>query len=1014
MPTVLPGIKFEVAPRPLDVALPRMDVAAFVGLASSGPVGMPVACEDVSRFRQVFGADLVLGRDETTGRTATSHLGPAVEAFFAAGGRRCLVVRVARTGPAGTAAHVAQRARVALPGVVDSEPGADPLGLATLRARAVGGWAQGLWVSVGVDREPLRAGLDVSAASADPRFAGAWALPAATQLAVGDLLEVRLGSWSVFAPVTEVVAPSDPRSGALPGRAGAPTAVLGAGRRRWFRVLVAPHPDATVTRLGDAGAPLEVELVAPDGAVDGDPRSRTFALTGNEVDRLRDGDVLRLASDEGIVLAPIAHRPDGLRAGPLWRATDEPPPAEVAAAHGAKRANVARVTLRLRALAGDEEVARLDRAGLEPEHPLGLPSLPFDEVRFEEPDASGSPFMFVGAPAEAPRPLPAPGLRPPVAGPSLTPLLVTSPRGWTTPAPVRWDEATTGLAREGLLPLNAELFSDDRFTTAGLDVLRRLGDQHRVEGARDLAGVHALLSRRQVTLAAVPDAVHVGWDREDVAAPDALEAPVLELPTRAGRQLTLQWAEVTDAVGYQVEVLHGDALDPCVRLDPLPPSARSMTLDVEHLCEDGRAVRVRAWFAGPTGPRPGPASVTRLVDVLAGDFEVCDEPVVALELAVDEPDEASVWFRWHDPDLRPPTDGAPPLTRTYELAQGSAADLADARGRRFTATADRSPHADLTLDQVGAGTTLITRLPRRDEPTYARVRVSATAGTPAGPWSRVVGVPGRARDRLTYDPDAAARQRREVQRALLHVAAARGDILALLSLPEATRARDAAAEVEHLLSGVAADDAVLLRRHAVVHHPWVVGSDLQPHPPDGAVCGLLADVAIRHGAWVAPANRPLLGTVGVWTSGTDEAEELAASRINPLVLTIPGVVAATARTLAPDDDLDRIGPRRLLMLLLRLAEREGVIRVFAPDGPDLRASLRTTFTRALTDLYVRGALAGASPREGFEVAVHDRPAPTDPPGQVVVELRVAPAQPMEFVTVRLVERSGGATAEVAS
>src|SRR3712207_7471121 len=42
---------------PLDEVLPRMDVAAFVGFAASGPLHLPVAVEDASQFAALFGAD---------------------------------------------------------------------------------------------------------------------------------------------------------------------------------------------------------------------------------------------------------------------------------------------------------------------------------------------------------------------------------------------------------------------------------------------------------------------------------------------------------------------------------------------------------------------------------------------------------------------------------------------------------------------------------------------------------------------------------------------------------------------------------------------------------------------------------------------------------------------------------------------------------------------------------------------------------------------------------------------
>lgn len=88
----LPGIRFETVAPPLADALPRMDVAVFVGLAAprvTSPLGSPasfdsaVAVEDPSEFSALF--------DELP----ESNLGPAVRGFFRNGGRRCWVVALA-------------------------------------------------------------------------------------------------------------------------------------------------------------------------------------------------------------------------------------------------------------------------------------------------------------------------------------------------------------------------------------------------------------------------------------------------------------------------------------------------------------------------------------------------------------------------------------------------------------------------------------------------------------------------------------------------------------------------------------------------------------------------------------------------------------------------------------------------------------------------------------------------------------------------------------------------------
>ncbi len=61
----------------------RSDIAAFVGIAERGPVGLPVPIESWKQFQAHFG-----------GFTGSGYLAYVVRAFFENGGRRCWVVRV--------------------------------------------------------------------------------------------------------------------------------------------------------------------------------------------------------------------------------------------------------------------------------------------------------------------------------------------------------------------------------------------------------------------------------------------------------------------------------------------------------------------------------------------------------------------------------------------------------------------------------------------------------------------------------------------------------------------------------------------------------------------------------------------------------------------------------------------------------------------------------------------------------------------------------------------------------
>src|SRR5262245_51189881 len=105
----LPGVAFEPPQQMLDRVLPRMDIAAFVGFAASGPLHVPVPVDDVSRFEAIFGSDALLAFDAQRGSHVRAQLAPTVRQFFANGGRRAWVVRVA--------APSAVVARFPLPGV---------------------------------------------------------------------------------------------------------------------------------------------------------------------------------------------------------------------------------------------------------------------------------------------------------------------------------------------------------------------------------------------------------------------------------------------------------------------------------------------------------------------------------------------------------------------------------------------------------------------------------------------------------------------------------------------------------------------------------------------------------------------------------------------------------------------------------------------------------------------------------------------------------------------------------
>ncbi len=100
--------------------------------------------------------------------------------------------------------------------------------------------------------------------------------------------------------------------------------------------------------------------------------------------------------------------------------------------------------------------------------------------------------------------------------------------------------------------------------------------------------------------------------------------------------------------------------------------------------------------------------------------------------------------------------------------------------------------------------------------------------------------------------------------------------------------------------------------------------------------------------------------------------------------------------------------RRLLILLRRVALRDGMAYVFQPNDTALRYLVRRNFEDLLSRLFSLGAFAGDTENQAFQVVTDssvNTPNMIDE-GQFVVELRVAPSLPLEFLTIRLVQSGG--------
>jgi uncharacterized protein len=256
-----------------------------------------------------------------------------------------------------------------------------------------------------------------------------------------------------------------------------------------------------------------------------------------------------------------------------------------------------------------------------------------------------------------------------------------------------------------------------------------------------------------------------------------------------------------------------------------------------------------------------------------------------------------------------------------------------------------------------------------------------------------------------YDENALV----DLQVALVTMAAARADQIALLSVPQHYDVPATLGWRERLRTDQRVVDssssATPPLGYAGLWHPWVSVSSgtsdgvavLRDVPPDGVAAGAIAARELDRGVWVAPAGTALRGLLRTASTLThDEQVALFDAHVN-VVVHPPGTFSMlSAHTLTDEPTLLQVSVRRLLILLRKLALQTGQRYVFEVDSDRFRQLVRMRFDQILGALLQRGALAA------YQIVID---ASEQADGRLVVQLQVAPTSPVEFITVTLV-RSG--------
>jgi hypothetical protein len=1011
----LPGVSFTAQPPAVPDALPRMDIAGFAGFAASGPIDTPVAIEDITRFHDIFGEDLALAWNRERGEPLYAYLAPAVRGFFRNGGRRCWVVRLA---------GAARSNEFPIPGLLRPVAAGGYVGTCA-RARSEGSWSDALSVNASYTRVTVPPQMLILTAGRgmilNPEGGDR------TALRSGDLLRVD------FEASHRVVFLS------IPLRPAGDTKAVEDGF--WFQRAVPdagwpPLQDASLLGCSDrsgAGSPpwsIPVLWWSASFQANGVPRFE-LGLPRSDASTVRPGAWLRLtfaaelpAAGSAELLLQVAQVRDA--AVPLGS-----PPADGAAvsvygsdawwvlnprrawgeATGPLRAAVLNLELRVRYPEG--EIRWIGDLGFTPAHPRYWGYLPSDLELFTRPERSGSP---VGAVLRSDADHPRFALAgPPEArdsGAVYLPLGIPDVLREDFDQPALAQPSQNGaLARNGLGNFSVALFLDPDLENASVSTLmaeafhkrfqlRRSGDPGPL--GLPLRGIHALLPIDEVSLISVPDAVHDGWEPANGEHPDTIAGPVLNEPVSGPEpaHFSLLWSEVPGATSYTVEESEDSRFSGgrvAWESRSVPDTVPSSVIERGGDCPRTLYFRVRGNRAGVRGPW----SNTRRLKIRPGPFESCERVEV-------DPPELRIFqlqgtqrltLEWSVPS--PGVDG-------IDLEMSGEPGFASAQ--QLIAGAHPTP----------PGPQSFSVWPLRGITSYFRIGVRR--GGVLSPWSATVwatpaqdAVLGamalRDRDART-DDDLLS-----LHRAVLRLCAARGDVFATLSLPVHFR-DDAALEYkERLATAMRMEEADRTLSFGALYHPWPVSRDgvgasaaaLRRAPPDGAICGDIARRTLAGGAWLAPANRPLLGVLALEPPLADDApRRFYDEQVNLLRQQPAGFLVLSADTLSDDADLRPIGVRRLLIVLRRLALREGNAYVFEPNDGAFSRRVQRQFERLLGGMFARGAFAGATPDQGFRVVTDNTVNPIDSieRGRFVIELRVAPSQPLAFLTVRLVQSGG--------
>jgi hypothetical protein len=993
--TKLPGIYFKAKSRATENSIPRTDIAAFAGFASCGPVGIPVAVESIATFTDIFGPDLDIAWEPKDGSFQAALLGPAVRLFFYNGGARCYVVRLAgSSGDALTAAPTTQT--FGLPGILRCNARRNTTS-ARAPARCPGSWADFLKVIPIVNVEGIA--LDFNGKKND----GSLLLQTrpSPMVSRGDLLRLCFldsdqAEIQEFFSILEINADA---SVIVPGTT---VCLKNLSITDIPSALLLPSQDCKTRRcrcLSWSGQPADGQLPVltvkkhheaflpqPGMVLPVHLRSGKTAIV--EVDHCLSEQDFNSPPEEVIDIAvrrswEIVQRPNDFFTKSRFQRAQ-------------------RITLSIRVNDYSGSSWSIENLGLCPLHARPWMDLPSDDEMFLPPDSSIPPAQTKSNKTlliETAQP------RFPLAGPMTTVDNFYIPIGLLDSvleahgAPLGDTDPKSRIERDGLARFDASLFLDARLADESIYTLyetakglRYCSAPESSDGLRReplLKGIHSFFFIEEISLLAAPDALLTGWTREAL--------PGTSMGRKADRDRFLDAPDITIASIDQ---------NGAIIVTPGVPGASSyMLADGEDVDFEGTVIHTPMSSGGDPATfilKPDETCsrlhYIKIQAIAKGRVSLWSKTIVlALPISVFTEDAVTAAKA---PDLHGyPSSSAGTIRLTWS-----------AIGNAQTYRLQRSVDPEFSTAE---STELIQCEMITEIQTGTLFRVQAIIDETGGPWSSTLApaVFGESSVRMRspeeYDTPGDLFGKADlirIHKAMLRMCASRSDFFTIAGLPRHFAAAPANNYLLELTNDLSRSDEARAVSYGAIYSPWIVLSDGTIASPDGAMAGIVAKTSQTTGPWRAPANIIVQNSASLFSLSNNLFQETDTGRGVNLLREGPyGITAWSCRTLSETQEPTLINGRMLLILVRRLATREGSSVIFQNNGPALQEYLEYRFNRILSDLFALGAFAGATESEGFQVKVSALPEnalqSSFDNGRLFVELRVAPSMPMEYLTV---------------